>query len=390
MSSHQSPFTHQSPLSWATSFTWAAIYQCILLTTLIVAISLVAGTLTIEAIRLRFVNWDAVNYLYIAEHGYARAGFTESVYIVFFPLYPLLIACLSPIMPSWMSGVALTTLFSVCGHAVFLKYLGESGLPRSRIIRIFLLLALTPVTAYFSLIYTEGLFLFEGALLMFFLRRGNFISASMVGFLAAVTRMPGSLFAIPIFTELCLQPISFKKKALLMAWCGMVPLGTAIYLAINYHIFGDFFYYTKPMHEIWYKELANPFVLYYANLKAVFDGYSPYSYDYPGVLLDWIVTFLLPPLLLLFCFKRITSKEASPISLGLILWSAAQTLMIMSPTFWASNTRYAALILPLYLMVEELTYKSKYFWWVYYVTLTVFIALAVVGVLLFSLQKWVA
>lgn len=391
MNTADSRLSDSHDLTWRQCYQWAAVYQTALVLITLLTIYFVNDGFDLEALRVRFSAWDGANYISIVNHGYAPYDERQASMIVFFPLFPFLIYILTTIMPDWIAGVCVTTLCSFFGHAIFLKYLGESGLPRARIVRTSLLFAVTPVAVYFTHIYTEALFLLESSALLFFLRRQHIIGACIVGFLAALTRMPGTLFVLPIAIEICFQRKTIWEKLKSLAWCGVPPLGFLTYLYINYHVHGNFFYYTKPMKDVWNKQPTNPFAQYYENLLKAFDGYSPYITDYYGLVVDWLATFLLVPFLIFFIVKKLFSRDFAPhVTAALILWSVAQALLVMSQSTWTSNIRYLGLILPLYSMIESSTYQSKHFAWAYYLVFTTFVALAGAAVVLFSLQKWVA
>ena len=59
-------------------------------------------------------NWDGVNYLYIARHGYANSKLAS-----FYPLYPVLIKGLDYIVPSYLISSLLISWFSLVGAIFF-------------------------------------------------------------------------------------------------------------------------------------------------------------------------------------------------------------------------------------------------------------------------------
>jgi Mannosyltransferase (PIG-V) len=139
------------------------------------------------------VRWDSIHYLAIAEHGYAQPGDT-----VFFPLYPLLVRALGYVLGSDpVAGIVISAL-SFAVALTLLHRLTELELgPRAADATVWLL-ALAPVSFFFTSVYTESLFLALSVGAVYAARRGRWIVAAALGGLAAVTRVPGVLLVIPL------------------------------------------------------------------------------------------------------------------------------------------------------------------------------------------------
>ena len=139
------------------------------------------------------VRWDSIHYLAIAEHGYAVAGNTP-----FFPLYPLLIRALGCVLGSDpLAGVALSTVSFVVALAL-LHRLTELELGRRAADATVLLVALAPLSFFFTALYTESLFLALSLGAVYVARHERWAPAAGLGALAAVTRVPGVLLVIPL------------------------------------------------------------------------------------------------------------------------------------------------------------------------------------------------
>ncbi len=139
------------------------------------------------------LRWDSIHYLAIAEHGYARASDTA-----FFPLYPLLIRALGYMLGSDpLAGVAISTVSFVVALAL-LHRLTELELGRSAADATVLLVALAPLSFFFTALYTESLFLALSLGAVYAARRERWPLAAFLGALATVTRVPGVLLVIPL------------------------------------------------------------------------------------------------------------------------------------------------------------------------------------------------
>ena len=139
------------------------------------------------------VRWDAVWYLYIARHGYASRALAS-----FFPLYPLTTGGLS-----WSTGSAIVAgvVISVAAFLVALLVvhrLVELDFGPAVAGAAVWLLALFPMSYFFSAVYTESLFLALSAGSIYQARRGRWFWAGLLGGLAAATRSVGLLLVVPL------------------------------------------------------------------------------------------------------------------------------------------------------------------------------------------------
>jgi hypothetical protein len=324
--------------------------------------------------------WDAHHYLYLSQYGYQQTGY-ESNFIVFFPFYPALIALLSQIIPNpYIAGLVISIVSSIIGHIFFIKFLFEIGCDRSQCWRIALLFFLTPITVYFSIIYTEGVFLAETALFLFFLAKRNYSVAALIGFCASLTRIFGGLFIIPYVAHF-IETRSWRSHFWQLIQGGIIPLGVCIYLFINFALFSDPFHFQIAQASIWHKEVTNPIDQYMQQIVYFLQGRKQEQFT---VYIDILATLSVVPLILFYGFLKITGHSVK-MSYGLILWMSAQLWLICSQSFWLSNTRYISLILPIYILLEEILWRRPI---LYALIILIFATLAIHGIYLFSVGGW--
>lgn len=144
-------------------------------------------------------NWDAFNYLRIAQYGY------QNIYdTAFFPLFPLLINGISYLLGHQgfaAIGFALSNLFLL--GALFVLYQIASDNLGDRVGRRTLLyLCIFPTAFFFFAAYNESLFVLLTASTFLALRRQKWWLAGLLGFFAALTRTAGALLVIPYLFEL--------------------------------------------------------------------------------------------------------------------------------------------------------------------------------------------
>ena len=139
-----------------------------------------------------FSRWDASNYVSIAKNGYITTG-DETYYIVFFPLYPLLIRAFT-----WDFAYAnLTALViaNVCSFiaALYLYKLAKLEFGDGEAVKAVLFLSVFPTAYFLSAPYTEGLFFALAIACFYYARLGRWAVAGLLGFFASLTRLAGLL-----------------------------------------------------------------------------------------------------------------------------------------------------------------------------------------------------
>jgi hypothetical protein len=303
--------------------------------------------------------WDAEHYLRIAREGYSTDAEARPL-IVFFPVYPLLIAALAPILGHMKAAFAVTTAASIAGHTLLFHYLRLIGLDARRVTRVMTLVFVSPIAIYFSAIYTEALYFLVTVSFLILLRREQYFLAAACGFVAALTRSMGVLFVIPyLFAVWGSGPRTVVLRR--SAYAALIGFGTAVYLAINTWVQGDPLAFSAHQSSNWYKSSVNPIKMYRKSLLDLFSGHWGLGPGYELIYLDRIATLLFPGLCLAYAWSVYgprfggdpSKKEAAGMPPGFFLWAVAQWLIVCSQSFWVSNLRYLSLVLPAYLMLER-------------------------------------
>jgi hypothetical protein len=139
------------------------------------------------------VRWDAVWYLSLGQHGYQGTSLAD-----FFPLYPLLIRIFSwSTASAIVAGVLISLVaFWVALEVVYRLVEMDFG-PRPAMATVWLL-ALFPVSLFYSAVYTESLFLALSAGCIYAARRDRWVWAGILGGLASATRSMGLLLLVPL------------------------------------------------------------------------------------------------------------------------------------------------------------------------------------------------
>jgi hypothetical protein len=139
------------------------------------------------------VRWDSVGYVTLAEHGYQHAQST-----VLFPLYPILIHCLTPLVGSPVIAGVLISLSAFGVGLVLVHRLAREQLGAGVADTTVLLLAFAPWSFVFSADYTTSLLLMCGAATFYLAQRDHFVLACVAAAAAAVTHVQGILLVAPL------------------------------------------------------------------------------------------------------------------------------------------------------------------------------------------------
>jgi hypothetical protein len=204
-------------------------------------------------------RWDSVWYLAIARDGYDAHGRAA-----FFPLYPLLVRA-----GGWVLGSPLVAavLISTACFVVALAVLHEltrlelgAGAARWTVIA----LAASPMSFFFSAVYSESLFLALSGGALLSARRGRWWWAGALGGLAAATRSAGVVLLVPLV--LFAWPRWRDLRALVL-----VPLGLGGFMAAL-ALGGHGAFSAFHVQDVWFREWAGPFGGVWDAVVAAWDG----------------------------------------------------------------------------------------------------------------------
>jgi Gpi18-like mannosyltransferase len=168
-----------------------------------------------EGPHLNFLNftqtswnrWDALHYLYLAQNWYTNAGDAAN-FIVFFPLYPLLLKLLilirlDPVIP----GIILSSTFFMIGSYFFYKLVAldfPERIARWAVISV----AIFPTSYFLNSPYTESLFFLIFSLTLYLVRKGKWALSGVLAGLGAATRP----FGVLLLPTLLIEWLTNKNK----------------------------------------------------------------------------------------------------------------------------------------------------------------------------------
>lgn len=309
----------------------------------------------------RLFPWDARHYIHIIENGYVAAG-DERLFIVFFPLYPLACRCLwlTTGLPADVLAITASNV-ALLGSGAALYRLSETdgGAVKGR--RAMLLLMFNPMTYFFSIAYSESLFLLVTLLAVLCARRQQFGWALLFGALASGARLLGMATAIPIFWELLRHERETRGEARggalsrRVAVCALrtlpISLGFLAYLWLNWRLFGNPTQFLVFQREHWFQRFGSiGNTLRYSLYNSVF--YDDHLYQL-GVWRPQVALLIAVPLLILWRRKRERPGDTA--------YALVYQYVAFAPTWLLSGARYASCCYALYPMLAGIPRKRRDF-----------------------------
>ena len=307
------------------------------------------GFFPVLANRLR--PWDADHYLGIIENWYVAEG-DARLHIVFLPLYPAIARGLR--LLTGMSAMAAAETVSNaaligCGWAMFRLCEDGGGAALGR--RAMLLMFFCPMTYFYSIPYTESLFLLMTLLAVLCARRRRFVPAVIFGALAANARIVGMAAAIPIYWELLrhdreVRPSRNPVPRALICALRVLPVaaGLLLYMFGNWRLFGSPTQFMVFQREHWSQQmgtLSNTFRYCLVNGLTYEDRLYRLGVWLPQAL-------LLVGLPLLILWRR---KRERPGDMGYLL---AFFYVSFVPTWLLSGPRYLSAAYALYPLLARI------------------------------------
>jgi hypothetical protein len=186
-------------------------------------------------------RWDTYYYHSIAATGYAwNPAVFQHDNVVFFPLYPLLMRWGGAIIGGHPLVAGLVISLAAFTGAIALLYqlaAAEIGPDAAR--RAILLLVTFPYALFFSVVYTESLFLLLSVGAFYAMRRGRLIPAALAGLAIGLTRPNGFWLSVPLAILAWTEAPPGRPRRLALAAACTPLIGVALYSTYLHIRFDD-------------------------------------------------------------------------------------------------------------------------------------------------------
>lgn len=295
-----------------------------------------------------FGKFDSGYYMQIANSGYQVTDNTNEAKKVwaFMPLYPITTKVVSIFSSDqntlFTIGIVLSNVLFLAS-CIFIKQLLSLFKKEKYTLKTILLLCFFPGSIYFSFFYTESLFLFLSILAAIFIKKKNWIVATLCIGLLGITRKTGLLFLVPFIIEYFrfnnIKNISNIFKVLGYLCLQLLPFLIFIQFLgnISQNINSVF-----AIQSLWSKIPVVPFSgIYHMLVDFRFTTIFQVGLCFVAGFVLWKSKKLLPKEYLLYCGISI--------------------IAFLSTGEVASIIRYLAILFPLYFAIAELIKKRIVF-----------------------------
>ncbi len=203
-----------------------------------------------------------------------------------------------------------------------------------------------PTSFFLHIGYTESLFLALTLGCFLAARKERWAVAGLLGAAACLTRVNGLILLPALATEVGLQYWQTRRINPRWLWLGLVPFGFLGYLWLNHEVTGDYFAFTKIMHEHWYKKFAPPWVgIYDVWLRTlglnITEG------------LNELIAVVLISVCAIWSWLRLRPSYS--------VWITLNWLLITSTAYILSVPRYTLTLFPVFLLFAKAT-TGRRFW----------------------------
>lgn len=305
----------------------------------------------IQFTQISWNRWDGLHYLFLAQHWYTNIGDAAN-FIVFFPLYPLLLKPFILIFSNpVISGIFLSSILFVAGSYFFYK-LVALDFPEKIARLAVVAAAIFPTSYFFNSPYTESLFFLIFSLTLYLARKEEWLGAGIFASLGAATRP----FGILLLPTLLIEWLISKNRKWIYTVAIVLPTLVFIflYLYLNKSIYGNPLEFQKILAVHWQKHLTSPISGILDSWKIAFSG----GLTNYVIMVGWAeaLTITLSWILIPFTFKYLRKSWATFYTLSIILLS--------STGFILSTPRYLLSIPPLFVLIAiaEKNYLFRIIW----------------------------
>ncbi len=292
-------------------------------------------------------RWDAPHYLYLAQNWYTNIG-DEANFIVFFPLYPLIVKALLFItLDPVLISIGVSLFFFILGSYFFYK-LVRLDYPEKIARWATIAIAIFPTSYFFNSPYTESLFLFLFATSLYAARKNNWIMAGVLTALGCVTRPFGILLLPTILIEWWMNKGKSVKSLPIIVLPSIFAISSYLYL--NKFVYNNFFEFQHVLSTNWQKHFMSPLV----SIKDTWNIALSGSLNSFGIMVGWAeaITITISWILIPLAFKYLRRSWAVYYTLSIILFS--------STSFILSTPRYLLSVPPIFVLVA-LAEKNYFF-----------------------------
>ncbi len=292
-----------------------------------------------------FGAWDGESYRGIAEHGYPSGPLDTTPgqpghLWAFLPGYPMLLRFAMFFIPdSTTAGIVVSAVCELIALVFLAKLvLHECGGDRDTARWSAWLLVLYPYAVFLTAVYTESPFLAASTASLYYMRRGDYVRAGLLGAAASCIRITGVVLVAALLVDYAMRRGERIRADVLAVVLPLVP--PLLFIAYAYALTGDgLAYWHIEQSASFNRFVAAPWVGASNTLSnALGGGGNSFVFGFEVVFgllglaaLIWLVT------------------QWRTIAPSLIVYAAGVWLLSVSYQYWLSVPRYLMAMVPVYL-----------------------------------------
>lgn len=284
-----------------------------------------------------WIQWDGPHYIDLAKNGYQTTG-ESALFIVFYPLYPILIWLFHFIANNFqIAAILVSVIFSFIASIVLFEVILLDFTRRTALLTVWFL-NIFPTAYFLQASYTESLFLTLTLLTVYFFRKNNFLAGGIFGALTTMTRVNGILLLPLLFLET-------KKVGKNLLTFLLLPVGFLIYLLINYLKFGKPFYFLEPLYSNWFKKADLPWIGIRNLINSIPSYQNPDFYIY----FSELVAIVFIVVMIFIVYFKVKKSYA--------LFMFLNFLLFVSTNYILSTPRYTLHLFPIFIALALINNK---------------------------------
>jgi hypothetical protein len=305
--------------------------------------------------EFRWYKADSPLYINIAQNWYVNHG-DDRFLIVFYPLYPILIAIVNFLVRNYIiSGILVSTL-SMIVACVYLYKLVNIDFNKQVAFNAVKFLVIFPFSFFLGLVFSDSLFIALTIMTFYYMRKRKWFLTGVLGGLASLTRNFGILLLVPVAIEYfaetkfieMLKEKNWKQIFSDLIKRGsnllLIPLGQFTYLLINKVVTGNWLTFLTYQNQHWCHELKLNVA---ANLGTHLT--NALTWKPADTACMWAPLVILVFLIILMMFYAL-----GKIRISYIAYTFAYLFLCLTITWLISGGRYLMGIFPIYLITALL------------------------------------
>ncbi len=327
----------------------------------------------LQIIMRQFSHWDSPHYIDIAENGYVNEG-EQRLFIVFFPLYPLLIRLITfNFEYANLSALIVSNVGSVFA-AVYLFKLAQLDFGDSVAKKAVLYLCVFPTAYFLSAVYTEGLFFALVIASVYYARVGKWHFAGSLSLFASLTRIAGLLLFPTLIVEYLHQKEwKLRKVDFKVLWTGLALIGFLIYLGINSQVTGNCFTFMEIERTHWSQ-----------SIDPVQGLTSAYNWAVTATFPDNITVGSAEIIFAVFGLLMVAAGFLRRLRPSYNVYMLLTWMLSVATGWWISVPRYVMAMFPMFILLGLFTRKRI----IHYAIVLVFTAALCFFTVLFAMGMW--